>query len=61
MNTRDVQLDCVECGQPFVWTANDQQFFAEMGFDPPKRCRGCKARKRAYFDDAPRIEYPVGD
>lgn len=42
----DQHLTCADCGHDFVWTAKDQAFFAEKGFQPPKRCRDCnKARK----------------
>ncbi len=48
MQYQDKQLTCVDCGQPFVFTAGEQEFFAQKGFqNPPKRCKACKAIKRA--------------
>ena len=40
------QLTCVGCGDSFTFTVRDQQFFAQKGFAPPKRCRTCAAKKR---------------
>jgi len=43
----DRTLQCVECGQPFVFTAGDQEFHASKGFtNEPKRCRDCRLARR---------------
>lgn len=48
MSTQDKWLRCVDCGQEFVWTARERDFFADMNFThEPKRCRACKARRVA--------------
>ncbi|NCB52933.1 MAG: zinc-binding protein [Clostridia bacterium] len=46
---QDRTLICVDCGKSFIWTANEQEFYAERGFDnEPKRCRECReARKKS--------------
>jgi CxxC-x17-CxxC domain-containing protein len=45
MEDDDKQIVCVDCHQPFVWTAGEQRFYAERGFtSPPKRCKECKAK-----------------
>ena len=43
----DKTLTCKECGQPFVFTAGEQEFYAEKGFEnEPQRCKACRdARK----------------
>lgn len=43
----DKTLICKECGQEFVFTAGEQEFYAEKGFENvPQRCRDCRnARK----------------
>ncbi len=47
---QDKQLTCEDCGKPFVWTANEQDFYASKGFtNPPKRCPDCRAKKKASF------------
>ena len=42
----DKTLTCVDCGQQFTFTADDQEFFASRGFGEPKRCRTCRANRR---------------
>ena len=47
MEHGDKTLTCVDCSQPFVWTAGEQAFYAEKGFtNPPKRCKECKGRRQ---------------
>ncbi len=45
----DKTLTCKECGNEFVFTAGEQEFFAAKGLDnEPKRCKACRdARKNA--------------
>lgn len=48
MPFQDKTLTCIDCGQPFVFTAGEQEFFAQKGFqNEPKRCKSCKAAKRS--------------
>ena len=57
MEYRDKNLVCIECHQPFVWTAGEQLFFADKNFkNEPKRCKACKARRatQAPFPSGPR-------
>ena len=43
----DKTLKCKECGNEFVFTAGEQEFYAERGFqNEPQRCKACRdARK----------------
>ncbi len=45
----DKTLVCKECGNEFVFTQGEQEFYAEKGFtNEPQRCKNCRdARKRA--------------
>ncbi len=45
----DKTLVCKECGKEFVFTAGEQEFYAEKGFqNEPQRCPECRrARKNA--------------
>ncbi|MBQ7088360.1 MAG: zinc-ribbon domain containing protein [Clostridia bacterium] len=45
----DKTLVCKECGNEFVFTAGEQEFYASMNYtNEPKRCLTCrKARKNA--------------
>ena len=49
MAFEDKVLTCRDCGQEFVFTAGEQEFYAEKGFtNEPSRCRECRqARKQA--------------
>ena len=43
----DKTLTCKDCGSEFVFTAGEQEFYAEKGFtNEPQRCKACRdARK----------------
>jgi len=44
-------LTCLDCGQTFPFTAEEQAFHAEKGFtNDPKRCPSCRAARRADRD-----------
>jgi CxxC-x17-CxxC domain-containing protein len=46
MEFQDRILRCVDCSKEFVWTAGEQQFFADKNFkNEPKRCKACKAKR----------------
>lgn len=43
----DKILVCKDCGQEFVFTVSEQEFFAEKGFtNDPLRCLDCRAARR---------------
>ena len=57
MEYRDKTLVCVECHQPFVWTAGEQLFYHDKNFkNEQKRCKNCKAKRatRMTVGSAPR-------
>ena len=40
-------LTCVDCGNEFVFTAGEQEFYKEKGFEnEPKRCPDCRRKKK---------------
>ena len=46
MEFQDRILRCVDCGAEFVWTAGEQQFYADKNFkNEPKRCKNCKMKR----------------
>ena len=46
MEFQDRILSCVDCGAEFIWTAGEQQFFADKNFkNEPKRCKACKGKR----------------
>ena len=55
---------CVECGSEFTWSAQDKRFMQECvdnktpnpingtimeKVTPPKRCRECRTKRKAFF------------
>jgi CxxC-x17-CxxC domain-containing protein len=47
----DRTIICVDCGQEFIHSADDQQYYADKGFvSEPKRCVTCRASRRATRD-----------
>lgn len=42
----DQILTCSDCGTDFTWTANEQEFYQSKGFQAPRRCRECRAKKK---------------
>ena len=44
----DRQITCVDCAQPFVFTAGEQEFYQRKGFrEEPKRCKVCREARKA--------------
>ena len=43
----DRHIACIDCGQPFLFSAGEQEFYDRKGFrEEPKRCKPCRdARK----------------
>ena len=42
-------IKCQDCGEEFNFSEREQEFYAEKGFQPPKRCHFCrKARKEKF-------------
>lgn len=43
----DKTLTCKDCGAEFVFTANEQAFYAEKGFtNEPQRCKACRTARK---------------
>ncbi len=43
----DKTLTCKDCGNEFVFTAGEQEFYAEKGFqNEPQRCKACRDAKK---------------
>ena len=44
----DKTLVCKECGKEFIFSAGEQEFYAERGFqNEPQRCKECRAARKA--------------
>ncbi len=43
----DKTLVCRNCGNEFVFTAGEQEFYAERGFEnEPKMCKDCRKKRK---------------
>ena len=48
MSYQDRTLTCSDCGAQFVFTANEQAFYADRGFtNEPKRCPACRQSRKS--------------
>ncbi len=45
--SEDRQLTCADCGQSFTFTAQEQDFYSERGFQEPKRCKPCRETRKS--------------
>jgi CxxC-x17-CxxC domain-containing protein len=43
----DQTLSCVDCGVEFTFTGRDQAFYKERGFQPPRRCKTCRDKRKS--------------
>lgn len=48
---QDKTLVCKDCGNEFTFTAGEQEFYGEKGFqNEPSRCKECRSSRRASFN-----------
>ena len=48
MEFQDKVLTCRECGKEFLFSAGEQAFYAEKGFQhQPSRCKDCRGSRRS--------------
>lgn len=43
---QDKIIVCKDCGKEFTFTAGEQEFYAEKGFNEPVRCKECRANRK---------------
>lgn len=47
MAFQDQNLTCKDCGASFVWTASEQEFYQQKGFqNAPVRCPTCREKRK---------------
>jgi len=50
----DKILTCRDCGTEFIFTAGEQEFYAQKGFaNEPTRCRNCRQQRKAQRNESP--------
>ena len=55
----DKQLTCKDCGATFIFTAGEQEFYAEKGFvNEPQRCKECRSSARQIREASVRFTQP---
>ena len=53
MSFTDKTLTCRDCGSEFTFTAGEQEFYAQKGFDnQPTRCPDCRRQRKAQRNDS---------
>ena len=59
---QDKTLVCKDCGQDFTFTAGEQEFYAEKGFqNEPARCKDCRMARKASSNSGARRERVMYD
>ena len=54
-NGEDQSINCVDCGQQFLFTAGEQAFYASKGLtNAPTRCKACREVRKQQRAGAPR-------
>ena len=48
---QDKEIVCKDCGNTFVYTASEQEFFTKKGLHDPVRCKECRAAKNMRNND----------
>ena len=47
---QDETIKCQDCGKDFIFPVHVQKSFAEKGYNKPKRCRDCAAKRREQIE-----------
>lgn len=43
---RDIKLECIVCRRAFVYSVEDQKFYASKNWSQPKTCQQCREKRR---------------
>jgi len=43
----DMTIICKDCGQEFVWTAGEREFYESKGIEKPIYCMICRGKYKA--------------
>ena len=58
----DKTLTCRDCGKEFLFSASEQQFYADKGFEhDPVRCPECRRARKGQTAPAPRVDRQMYD
>jgi hypothetical protein len=56
MEDQDQTCKCKDCSAEFVFTVGEKRFYESNGFQPPKRCKECRNKRKAQRDGGPSRE-----
>ena len=59
MALQNKMLSCLDCQQPFAYTAEEQSYHAERGYTEPQRCPSCRAIRRESPDGGGYTSYQL--
>ena len=52
----DSKIVCSDCKQEFFFGEQEQAFYKEKGFVPPKRCQSCRQKRKNFFNSKVNIK-----
>lgn len=48
MEKKDIKITCKDCGEKFIFTVREQEFYEEKGLEHnPVRCKTCRDKKKS--------------
>lgn len=50
MEKTDKTIKCKDCGKDFTFTAGEQEFYEQKGFNAPVRCVSCRNKRKSERD-----------
>lgn len=50
-NFQDKLITCADCTREFLWSAGEQEYYADREMTQPKRCKDCRAKRKARLDE----------
>lgn len=53
MSDNDQTIHCKDCKTDFVFTESEQKFYADKGFQTPKRCKPCRDLRKSQSNQTP--------
>lgn len=54
---KDIEIVCKDCGEKFMFTVREQEFYKEKGFEnQPVRCKACRDKRKAARNENRRFD-----
>lgn len=53
MEEKDIEIICIDCRKPFVFTVSEQRYFRDRQLFQPKRCPACRKLRKARLQGNP--------